>query len=58
MNHTTEQSELIKSFGIKVEEIVIYQYKQYKYENLVDAINYAIVDHKVTPAKSRIKSME
>jgi ribosome maturation protein Sdo1 len=40
---TEEEKEMMKRFGITVEQKSVYTYKGYKYEHLKDALNYAKV---------------
>lgn len=40
---TEAEKELMKRFGITVEQRRVYTYKDYKYNHLKDALNYAKV---------------
>ena len=46
---TEEEKELMKRFGITVEQKSVYTNKGYKYEHLKDALNYATVDAGAPP---------
>jgi hypothetical protein len=41
---TEEEKELMKRYDITVEQKSVYTYKDYKYDRLKDALNYAKVD--------------
>jgi hypothetical protein len=41
---TEEEKQLLEKHGIKCTQKTIYHYKQYRYENLNDAIRYAEID--------------
>jgi hypothetical protein len=40
-----EDKTLMAQYGITGTPKMMYFYKQYRYENLVDALNYARIDH-------------
>jgi hypothetical protein len=40
-----EDKTLMAQYGIAGSPKMMYFYKQYRYENLVDALNYARIDH-------------
>jgi hypothetical protein len=41
---TEEEKELMKRFGIALEQKSVYIYKDYRYAHLKDAVNYAKID--------------
>ena len=41
---TREEQELMKQFGITVEQKSVYIYGNYKYAHLKDAVNYAKIE--------------
>ena len=44
-NHLDEsEDELMNKYGISVDEKKIFTYKNYRYECLADAVNYAILE--------------
>ena len=49
---TEEEKELMKRYGITVEQKSVYTYKGNKYEHLKDALNYAKVLKTVDPRGS------
>ena len=41
----TDREKLLQ-YGISCEEVIVYRYKSYRYENVADAINYAVLDRR------------
>lgn len=51
MNDVTEhERQLMRRYGIRTQTKQLYWYKQYCYERLQDAINYALIDSQRTTA--------
>jgi hypothetical protein len=41
---TEKQKELVDSYGIQCAQKTVYLYKQFRYDNLEDALRYAEID--------------
>jgi hypothetical protein len=49
---TEEENELMKRYGITLEQRSVYLYKSYKYAHLKDAVNYAKIEAERRDAES------
>lgn len=49
---TEEENELMKRYGITLEQRSVYLYKSYKYSHLKDAVNYAKIEAERRDAES------
>jgi len=44
MTAINDEKTLMKNYGISREQKFVYQYKQYRYDNFQNALNFAISD--------------
>ena len=51
---TEEEKELMKHYGITLEQRSVYIYKGYKYAHLKDAVNYAKIEAERRDAESEV----
>lgn len=51
---TEEEKELMKHYGITLEQRSVYIYKGYKYAHLKDAVNYAKIEAERRDAEREI----